>query len=855
MKKLWTLCGLLIFLIFPLYSNEAEGFIQKPHMLKNTLLFTDTRASALYTLDDGEIITLATGRGIGYHISIAPRSSLIGTKVILENGLHVPVLIDPDTKEIHALQSPVPKAGQVSFTQNDIAAWTSGARLYTSDGRSCDLPAYANLAPISPDGCWVVSNDDMDRLWLTDINNGKHTQISPVLDGGFFYPQWSPNGDQILFSSLNGTLWVYSLYKGIAKELTHGFSPVWKDSSTIFFHRIEVENGVAVNADIYAFNLKEETVEKLTHTQSQFEMDPFWDREQQRLLYHTWQDGKIASLSKDKGETVLFECQESLPVTYGPISSMSKGAVYFEIPYVHQVYDPPDWFGAGSSACGGTAAVMCLAYYGTIEPWPTIASKPYSHESLYGNYICEKYYTILGYYMDRMGCSRGYCGWGAFGYITQNNWADTKGYMAEFAWKNGMANKPVDWSPTRQELIQQVNLRMPFVLLNSLTSSGHYISVIGYENPEATTIIVNDPYGNKNTPGYPSFDGELTRYDWPGYNNGFQNLNIVHCFIYFQADVPQRSDWALDMENSAPDTITTGQHIFLAYTITNEGDTTTAPGTLQWRLTSIGINKLNIDTVLYQIPLDPLEPGEMQSFEEEVDLPDSLVSDTYLLTVEIPPNYSYQEIRYSNNWYEKEMKIIGYPHIHATSPENGATVSTSNLVLFAKFRETINKVNTDSVFLDLNGVNINKDCNWNTREIRRVAETPLEPGFYSAEVRVRNVAGFQSVYRWNFTLVPSALDPHQHQPETFELSIFPNPFNPEGNIHFSLPQSGNVALHLFDIQGRFVKTLYEGYATEGTYILSWDGTDKNGHSVSSGIYLVRLTSPVGTKIQRLVMLK
>lgn len=38
------------------------------------------------------------------------------------------------------------------------------------------------------------------------------------------------------------------------------------------------------------------------------------------------------------------------------------------------------------------------------------------------------------------------------------------------------------------------------------------------------TLIFNDPYGNKNTPGYPSYDGEGARYDWPGYNEGNVNL-------------------------------------------------------------------------------------------------------------------------------------------------------------------------------------------------------------------------------------------------------------------------------------------------------------------------------------------
>lgn len=457
--------------------------------------------------------------------------------------------------------------------------------------------------------------------------------------------------------------------------------------------------------------------------------------------------------------------------------------------------------------------------------------------------------------MDRIGYSRGNYGWGAFGYITQNNWSDTKGYMAEYAWKNGMANKPVDWTPTRAEVIQQVDERMPFVLLNSLTSSGHYITTIGYENSSATTLILNDPYGNKNTPGYPSYDGVLARYDWPGYNNGYQNLNTVWCFIYFQSEIPVRPDWVLDMQNSVPDTISTGSQILLNFFITNQGDTTTSPGIVQWQLTSIGVNNLNVDTLLHTLDIDPLAPGSSHVFDTEVQLPDSLVSDTYLFTVKIPVDSVFGEIRLTNNVYQKEVKVIGYPHVYATAPEMDATINSTTPVLFAKFRETIDKVNTDSVFLSLNGVNINADCSWNTREIRRTSEAPLEPGKYTAEVRVRNLAGFESVYTWTFTLTSTALDPEESHPGAFTLRAYPNPFNPQGLLQVSLTESANIRLDLFDIRGRHVKTLEDGFHTAGIHEIHWDGTDMQGHTVTSGVYIARLTSPLGLKTIRLVLLK
>lgn len=838
-----------------LQSAEVDGLILRPRAYRGHIIFTDNRTSALYTVEDGGIQKLAEGRGIGYHITQSPVGNVIGTKIILDNGLQVPVLYDLKKNEIIHLQAPVSQAGQVSFTRDGVAAWSSGRRLNLSDGRSCDLPAYANLTPVSPDGKWVVSNDDSDQLWLTDIGSGKHIRVSPALEEAFYNPQWSPDGKSVLFSSVGGTLWVYSLERGTAHPLTEGQSAVWKDSSTILFHRIEVQEGKAVNADLYACDIQKGTIENLTKTPDRFEMDPFWDETKQRIIFHTQKDGSIAALSNTKGESILHTLDTPLSVTYYPPVRSSKGAVYYEIPYVNQVYDPPDWFGAGSAACGGTSAVMCLAYYGTITPWPTTASRPYPHESPYGRYICDKYYTILGYYMDRIGYSRGNYGWGAFGYITQNNWSDTKGYMAEYAWKNGMANKPVDWTPTRAEVIQQVDERMPFVLLNSLTSSGHYITTIGYENSSATTLIFNDPYGNKNTPGYPSYDGVLARYDWPGYNNGYQNLNETHCFIYFQSDIPQKTDIALENLSNICDTLITGSMILNEILISNKGDTLFKPTKVKYKLYDYGVNNLNIDTVFYTEIIKSMFPNSKMHFKHYLQLPDSLVSDTYLFTVEVPVDSVFGEIRLTNNVYQKKVKVIGYPHVYATAPEMDATINSTTPVLFAKFRETIDKVNTDSVFLSLNGVNINADCSWNTREIRRIAETPLEPGDYTAEVRVRNLAGFESVYTWTFTLTSTALDPEESHPGAFTLRAYPNPFNPQGLLQVSLTESANIRLDLFDIRGRHVKTLEDGLHTAGIHEIHWDGTDMQGHTVTSGVYIARLTSPQGYNTIRLVFLK
>jgi hypothetical protein len=66
---------------------------------------------------------------------------------------------------------------------------------------------------------------------------------------------------------------------------------------------------------------------------------------------------------------------------------------------------------------------------------------------------------------------------------------------------------------------------------------------------------------------------------------------------------------------------------------------------------------------------------------------------------------------------------------------------------------------------------------------------------------------------------------------------YPNPFNAETNISFSLAEAGNVTLKVYDITGRLVATLVNGYQEAGEHVVSWDAS-----SVSSGVYFYKLAT-------------
>jgi flagellar hook assembly protein FlgD len=84
----------------------------------------------------------------------------------------------------------------------------------------------------------------------------------------------------------------------------------------------------------------------------------------------------------------------------------------------------------------------------------------------------------------------------------------------------------------------------------------------------------------------------------------------------------------------------------------------------------------------------------------------------------------------------------------------------------------------------------------------------------------------------------------------------PNPFNPNTQISFSVPDGGaNVSLRIYDSAGRLVRTLVNGYEPSGTRNVSWFGENDLGQPVASGIYFYRLSSSSFSKTKKMVLLK
>ena len=89
-------------------------------------------------------------------------------------------------------------------------------------------------------------------------------------------------------------------------------------------------------------------------------------------------------------------------------------------------------------------------------------------------------------------------------------------------------------------------------------------------------------------------------------------------------------------------------------------------------------------------------------------------------------------------------------------------------------------------------------------------------------------------------------------PADFDLALtaYPNPFNPLTTLAVTLPQPGVMAVDVFDLLGRHVRTVYSGFREAGMHTFAFDG-----HDLSSGVYWVRLSTSGEQRMLKLLLIR
>jgi len=84
---------------------------------------------------------------------------------------------------------------------------------------------------------------------------------------------------------------------------------------------------------------------------------------------------------------------------------------------------------------------------------------------------------------------------------------------------------------------------------------------------------------------------------------------------------------------------------------------------------------------------------------------------------------------------------------------------------------------------------------------------------------------------------------------------YPNPFNPETVIRFTLARAGVVAVDVYNIRGQRVRSLVNGVLEAGVYNIVWNGLSDDGRQVGSGVYFYRMETGGYSAVRKMVMLK
>ncbi len=492
----------------------------------HSYLYSDSLYSAIYIKNAEVAEKLISSPGAGRLFTLSPDEKYVGFKY-RENpgGLEAPALLEIETKKIIKLHEDTYLAGQISFSNNGMIAYTIGNDIYVKDGdntRKYHIGVYANIAPISPDGNKVVYNDEHDQLWILDLYSEEKVQITSGKYGNAF-PQWSVDSRYISFQTLDGHLMIYDHRNANSRDLGTACDLHWsKQNADYTYTKINIIDETSIESR-ELISCKENG-EQVFQQSLGIKDQAFYNKNSELIIYT---DGKIKNTQSEnrlfKNNETRIELQtEAKTFAY----EASAADTFLSVPYVNQVYDTPGQ--RGYSSCAPTTAAMVLAYYKRIPEWPFVSG--FGNLSNYGAYVHERYY-YNGYYFDSSyrdcNSSQSYCYtcYGGMGYMWSGGSPNSK--MASYYEKHGVPAHQT-WSTNWTTVRNEIDKKHPYSICNYLSGSGHLIVGLGRVSSGQRTIIANDPYGDRNSSSWPNYYGDAVYYDWPGYNHGHASLNYAY---------------------------------------------------------------------------------------------------------------------------------------------------------------------------------------------------------------------------------------------------------------------------------------------------------------------------------------
>ena len=135
-------------------------------------------------------------------------------------------------------------------------------------------------------------------------------------------------------------------------------------------------------------------------------------------------------------------------------------------------------------------------------------------------------------------------------------------------------------------------------------------------------------------------------------------------------------------------------------------------------------------------------------------------------------------------------------------------------------------------------------------------DTSLSVGGYVYTVIAQYTTGESEGEQTEEIIVLSTDDEVAMTPLVTELrGNYPNPFNPDTKINFSLANEDNVKLEIYNLKGQRIRTLVDEKMDSGYHSVVWDGRNDNNSEVSSGIYFYRMKSGSYSTSKKMILMK
>lgn len=248
------------------------------------------------------------------------------------------------------------------------------------------------------------------------------------------------------------------------------------------------------------------------------------------------------------------------------------------------------------------------------------------------------------------------------------------------------------------------------------------------------------------------------------------------------------------------------------------------------------------------------------------------------------------QIYHSTTQGSGDFELLGTMSYH---PENN-TLTYNNINSFSEFILTTSEETLPVVLSGFNAVinsqNNSVTLNWSTQ-----SETEMT-GYFVLGTHTNNLnladrlsglilahnTSNQTSYQWtdeeisqdfNYWLLALSRDGSsqtygpvsvQFEPQTPPIdtefqtllkNIYPNPFNPETNICFSLSSEGYSSITIYNIKGELVKTLQKGILPKGEHTFVWKGLNNNNSKCANGVYFVRMQADGYQSMKKIMLLK